>query len=475
MVGVIGPEIVVFSVATTVLTLDFLLGQRRKVWLAYLSLLGLLGALAVTLLAPVEGSIFSGTFSSDALTLFFRLALVGLALAIVLASVGPLASERSQGEYYTLLLFSLCGAMILAGATELVTLYLGLELMALPAYALVAFRKTNEKANDAALKYFVLGLLSSAVIVYGMSLLYGLTGQTNLGEIARAVQTGAPPLVLASVLLLAGFAFKVAAVPFHFWAPDAYEGAPAPIAAYLAAISKLAAFAALLRIFLTALPGTADSWQAWFGVLAAVTMVAGTLMALPQSNLKRLLAYSSITHVGYALIGFAVGTALAFATMLFYLVVYAVGSIGAFFVISAASKGINEEAEDIVHHAGLWSRSPALAFSMTVFLLSLVGIPPLAGFIGKVYLFGAAIEAGGTVPVGLAVIAVLATVVSLGYYMKIIREMYMVEPQAPPIPKPSLGLRAAIYLTLIAVVALGIFNFPLLELATKAVGIFGAS
>lgn len=466
------PEIMVFSLAFLILTMDLILGPKYKIWLSYTSILGLSAAFLLSVAMAVANGpdvlTANESFAADGITTVFRVGLIGLTLLVVLASLSSLSKHPSQGEYYVLLLFSLGGAIMLAASAELITLLLSVELMALPTYTLVAFRKNSKRSNEAALKYFVLGLLASAMIVYAMSLLYGLTGETHLGRIAEALKSSgaSPALLLASLLFLGGFGFKVAAIPFHFWAPDAYEGASPQIAAYLAGVSKMAAFAALLRIFVGALPVALDRWAVWFGVLAAVSMLGGAFMALPQRNIKRLLAYSSISHAGYILIGLAVPTSLGVSSMLFYIMVYALASLGAFFIVVMMSK--THDAENLEDYAGLSQRNPAIALSMTIFLLSLLGIPPLAGFWGKLYIVGAAVRGGA---IWLAIIAVLISVVSIGYYVKIIREMYLVDPTEGALEPASGSLRFAVYGTLALVIVL-LYNWPLFRLAEKAARVY---
>lgn len=469
--GLLIPEFIILGVASVALTLDFLLPRDRKSIVSYLAVAGLAAALTASLVVlGREGQAFGGFFIADGFTDFFRIIILGVGLLTAIASLSTFAKSPYEGEYYTLYLFALAGAMLMAGSGEIITLYLSIELLSLPAYALVAFRKASEKANDAVLKYFVLGILASSVILYSLSLLYGVTGETTLSAIGAATTgdiTSSPIIVFASLLLLVGLGFKVAAVPFHWWAPDAYEGAPAQVAAFLAAVSKAAAFAALVRVFLGPLIDTNTNWELWFGALAATTMIVGTLLALPQTNIKRLLAFSSISHAGYILMGFAVATKLGAETLLFYIITYAFATAGSFFVVAAATK--KAEAEDISDLAGLSQRNPALAFVMVIFLLSLIGIPPLAGFVGKLLLFGAVIDAG---LIWLAVIGALATVASVGYYIRVIREMYLGEPNAEEAHfTPS--LRVASYVALAAVVVMGVYAGPLVSLARAAASALG--
>ena len=465
------PEFIILGFASIILTLDFMLKTGKKHIIPVITLIGLIAALAASFITLGNGGdAFNGFFKADGFTDLFRIVILGVGALVVIASMTSFKNSLHEGEYYTLFMFSLAGALIIAGAGELITLYLAIELLSIPAYALVAFRKNSDKANEAVLKYFILGILASAIILYAMSLLYGVTGETQLTAIAGAMTgdlAGSPIVIVAALMFIAGLGFKISAVPFHWWAPDAYEGAPAQISGFLASISKIAAFAALARIFFEPLLNTSINWEVWFGVIAAITMVVGTLLALPQTNIKRLLAYSSITHAGYILMGFAAASVLGAESLLFYLVAYAVATAGAFFVLVAASTKV--EAEEVSDLAGLAQRHPGLALVMVILVFSLVGIPPLAGFIAKVYLFGAVIDAG---MIWLAVIGVLATVASVGYYLRVVREMYIVEPTVEG-HNFTPTLKIASYTALVATIAIGIFSAPIYDLAKSAASALG--
>ena len=364
--------------------------------------------------------------------------------------------------------------MILASGIDLITIFVGLETMAVSFYVLTGLIRPNRRSNEAAMKYFVLGAFSLAILLYGMSFLYGLTGTTHLRDIATALLTADTGrlLPLAVLLVVAGIGFKIAAVPFHMWAPDVYEGAPTPVAAFLSVGSKAASFAMLLRIFVEGLPafrtgglgaafGQPLGWQAFFYVLAVASMIVGNLAALTQTNTKRLLAYSSIAQAGYVLIGITVGPPRGTAAALVYLIAYSFMQLGAFAVLVALRRRdvAGDEVRDL---AGLSKTHPGLAFAMLVFLLSLGGIPPTAGFMGKLWLFGAAIDAGY---VGLAVIGVLNSALSLYYYARIVVAMWITdEHPVDPVPRPSPALATVVIFTALATIGLGIYPRLLFEL-----------
>ena len=353
--------------------------------------------------------------------------------------------------------------MFMASGIDLITIFVGLETMAVAFYVLVGFLKPNRRSNEAAVKYFLLGTFSLGILLFGMSTLYGLSGTTNLRELATTLATEerGPLLIMALVLVVAGIGFKIAAVPFHMWAPDVYEGAPTPITAFLSVGSKAAAIAVLLRIFVEGLPFLADVWQPLFWVLAVLTMTVGNVAALTQSNVKRMLAYSSIAHAGYVLIGVVAGTTRGVTAILVYMVVYAFMQLGAFAVIVMLRRTdvVGDELKDL---SGLYFRRPAAACAMLFFMLSLGGIPPTAGFMGKFWLFGAAIESGY---VWLAVIGVVNSAISLYYYVRVIVFMWFKEEAlgSPIVVSPAMAV--ALTVSLAGAVVLGLYPGPLFELA----------
>jgi NADH-quinone oxidoreductase subunit N len=415
----------------------------------------------------------------DRFTLFFDVLLcLGGALAALLAG-GYLAEHRlERGEFYALLLFSTFGAMMLASAGDALTVFLGLETMSIGAYALTAFRRASPRSAEGALKYFLLGSFAAAVLLYGLALLYGVTGHTDLAGIGAAVKTGAasnPMLVLGAALVLVGIVFKVSAVPFHAWTPDAYEGAPTPATAFMAVAVKAATFAMLLRVLL--LSFGADVWTSWasgwppvIATLAALTMTVANLIAGRQESVKRMLAYSSIAHAGYALVGVTAlmrDPAKAGGSVLFYLLAYTVSTAGAFgALILCGSRG--REAVSYEDLSGLGKRHPAAALAFSVFLLSLAGIPPMAGFFGKWLVFRAAIDEG---LYSLAILAFVNSVIGAYYYLRVLVYMYMREPAAGApvaVPMRSAYVNVALLVSAVLVLVLGLAPGATADLATQA-------
>jgi NADH-quinone oxidoreductase subunit N len=465
------PEVVLSLVAMAILMLDFIAPKGRRDWLGYLSVLGVL--LTLTVLIPQWGatqSAFSGQYLSDPFALFFKILFLAAAGLIILMSIGYLRGEGAdRGEFYALILFATLGMMLMASAVDLLILYIGLEMMSISIYVLAGFLKRERRSNEAALKYLLMGGFSSAIILYGMVILYGLTGATGLKEIASALTADTlsnPALILAMVMLAAGFGFKIAAVPFHMYIPDVYEGAPTPITALLSAASEIAGLVILLRVFFVAIPGLQDRWALLFYVLSLLTMTVGNVVAIAQSNIKRMLAYSSIAHIGYLLIGVVAGRELGISATLLYAVVYALMTLGAFAMVILLCVG-EVKGERIDDFTGLAQRSPMAAAAMLIFLLSLAGVPPTAGFVGKLYLFGAAIERGYVL---LALVAVVNSAVSLFYYMKVAVAMYMRDlPPAGLALSPSRPLRVALFVTVVGTLAIGIYPGPFLDLAKASI------
>ncbi len=376
------------------------------------------------------------------------------------------------GEYYFLILCATLGMMFMASGVDLITLFIGLETMAISFYILAGYLKPSQRSNEASVKYFLLGAFSLGILLYGMSILYGVTGSTNLGEISAALiaQDRSVALLLAVILLAAGMGFKIAAVPFHMWAPDVYEGAPTPVTAFLSVGSKAASFAMLFRIFFEGLPALAPDWQVVFAVLAVVTMTVGNVAAITQTNVKRMLAYSSIAQAGYVLIGFIVASPRGVTAALVYLGVYLFMQLGAFAVITMLRRRdvVGDELKDL---SGLYARAPVAAIAMLLFMLSLGGIPPTAGFMGKFWIFGAAIEAGW---VWLAVVGVLNSAISLYYYIRVVVFMWIKE----EVVGSDLSIQPAMAVTLIVAavgtVLFGIYPQPLFEQAQAVTGTFSA-
>jgi NADH-quinone oxidoreductase subunit N len=468
------PELVLTVGALVVLISDVLLprGSKTLVWIT-------MGALVATMLSLLPFSsthveVAKGLIAVDRFAFFFKFVFLVAAALTVLMSVRYLEVEGvSPGEYYFLILCATLGMMIMAGGIDLITIFIGLETMAISFYILAGFIKPNQRSNEAAVKYFLLGAFSLGILLYGMSLMYGLSGTTNLRTMATIFvgQERDPRLALAVILVVAGVGFKIAAVPFHMWAPDVYEGAPTPVTAFLSVGSKAASFAMLLRIFVEGLPSMSADWRMLFEALAIITMTIGNLAALTQTNLKRMLAYSSIAHAGYVLIGIVAGTPRGVSATLIYLLIYSFMQLGAFAVIVMMRRQdvVGDELKDF---AGLHVRHPLAAFAMLLFMLSLGGIPPTAGFMGKFWLFGAAIEAGY---VWLAVIGVLNSAVSLYYYIRIVVFMYVKPPTAGSQPAMSPSLSLALAVAVVATLVLGIYPRALFDLAESSARTLGAS
>ncbi len=467
------PEIVLTAGSLVLLVADVLLprGSKALTWVAAAALVATLASLA-----PFQGTqveVAHGLISVDRFALFFKVVFLVAALLTVLMSERYLAIEgASPGEYYFLILCATLGMMIMAGGIDLITLFIGLETMAVSFYILVGFIKPNQRSNEAAVKYFLLGAFSLGILLYGMSLMYGLSGSTSLRAMSGVFsgQARDSRLVLAVVLVVAGMGFKIAAVPFHMWAPDVYEGAPTPVTAFLSVGSKAASFAMLLRIFLEGLPAMNADWRLLFLALSVVTMTIGNLAALTQSNLKRMLAYSSIAHAGYLLIGVAVGTTRGISAMLIYLPIYAFMQLGAFAVIVMMRRQdvVGDELKDF---SGLHARHPFAAFAMLMFMLSLGGIQPTAGFMGKFWLFSAAIDAQYY---GLAVIGVLNSAISLYYYVRVAVFMYLKNETTGSEPTSSPALALTLAVAVVATIALGVYPRLLFEAAEASARTLGA-
>jgi NADH-quinone oxidoreductase subunit N len=469
------PELVITGGALLVLIADVLLPRSQRSALAWVTLLTLAAtalSLAPFLNARVE--VAGGLIAVDRFALFFKIVFLVAAALTVLMSKPYLEVEGAPpGEYYFLVLCATLGMMIMAGGIDLITLFIGLETMAISFYILAGFIKPNQRSNEAAVKYFLLGAFSLGVLLYGMSIMYGMSGTTGLRAMAGVLtgQERDPRLVLAVILVVAGMGFKIAAVPFHMWAPDVYEGAPTPITAFLSVGSKAASFAMLVRIFLEGLASSSADWRLLFWVLAIVTMTVGNLAALTQTNIKRMLAYSSIAHAGYILIGVVAGTTRGIAAMLIYLLIYSFMQLGAFTVVVLLRRRdvVGDELKDF---SGLAFRQPFAAFAMLLFMLSLGGIPPTAGFMGKFWLFSAAIESGY---VWLAVIGVLNSAISLYYYIRLVVFMYLKKETTGSEPTLSPALSFTLAVAVIATLVLGIYPRILFDVAEASARTLGAA
>ncbi len=478
----IGPEMFLAALGLVVLILGSVgKDEERKGRLAvWLSLLGLVGtAFWVTFLWSSLGGeaklILADTFILDGFSFVWKiLVLVAIAVTVLLSQRFVADGGYRPGEYYSLLLFAATGMLFMASGFSLVTIWISLELMALSSYILAGYFKRELKSNEAALKYFVLGALSSGILLYGASLLYGATGTVQLAEMAEAVANseGSILLTLGWVMLLAGLLFKIAAVPFHVWTPDVYEGAPTPVTAFLAVASKTASFAILVRILYQGLSGLhffdyaeVVDWQVVIAVVAVATMVWGNLAALTQRNVKRMLAYSSIAHAGYVLVGVLAISEVGQWAVVYYLLAYGFVTLGTFgtVILLERKEYAGETFED---YSGLAKRSPFLAAMMLIFMLALTGIPPTGGFFGKFFLFAAAVESGWT---KVAVIGVLMSAVSLFYYFRIVVYMYQSsETEETPTPLREPALTGAIVLCCVLTLILGIYPAPFIEFAKIA-------
>lgn len=467
------PETVLSIFAMALLLINVFVPSEQKSYLGYLSFVGIIVTFFFVVGGwgnPQEG--FSGSVLQDNFALFFKgTFLVAAALTVLISDQYMAREECNQGELYPLVLLATAGMMLMASGTDLMTIFLGLEVLSVSLYVLAGFNRANLKSNEAGLKYFLLGAFSTGFLLYGMALTYGATGTTKVAKIAAYIGqnsfiTHNPMLVVGMLLMGVGFSFKIAAAPFHMWTPDVYEGAPTPMTAFMSAGPKAAGFAAFLRVFFMALPALKADWTPLLWILAVLTMTVGNIIALQQDNIKRMLAYSSIAHAGYALVGFTAGNPEGTAGILFYMLSYAFMNIGAFAIIILVGKK-GEQNINVGDYAGFGFKHPVLAVCMSLFLFSLAGMPPTAGFIGKFYLFSGAVKAGY---IWLAIIGVLNSAASVYYYLRVMVFMYMKDPTeefdwlkvTPPV-------MLSIALSVIGVLVPGIVPSVLLDLAQKAV------
>ncbi len=483
------PEALLSILAVVVVLLGALIKNSGKIN-GYLTLAGLLAALGMVTSSAMIAKpaiYFFDTIQVDLLSQFFKAVFLVVSLLVVIASMSKYINDRGADEFYALLLFATVGMMVVASSIDLVTLFVGFELASLSTYAMAAFDK-SKKNLEAAMKYFIFGSVSSSLMLFGFSLLYGMTGTTRIADVAStALANLAPATVVALIFVIAGFAFKMALVPFHMWAPDTYEGAPALVSAMLAAGSKKMGFVAAFRVLLIALIALRMEWYLAFAILAALTMTLGNMAACWQNNVRRILAYSSVAQAGYIAIGFVVvgaayGSApvatlngiavpadqLGIAGALLLILGHALMKTGAFIgsaqVASMVSKSSETDPDDISNYAGLARRAPITAFCMLIFMFALAGIPPTAGYIGKFVLFSSAVYSG---LLWLAVLAILNSALSLVYYLRIISYMYLKEPAGPKMPEPK-GYVVALVLTLIGVVWIGVFPDGFINWALQA-------
>lgn len=476
--GLLAPELVLLVTGLFILGADAILPRKKdRAWIPWAMLVGLAVALAATITLWGSNTQVLAVFSVDPFALMVKMvALVAMGIVALSSDVYIRTHSRYQAEFYALLLFATLTICLLGGATNLIMVFLAFDFLSITSYILTGYLRDDRRSSEAAIKYFLYGSAVSAVMLYGMSWFYGLTGSADLSGIAAAL-TGTEdvlrPIVLpALIFMAAGFAFKIGAVPFHQWAPDAYEGAPTPVTAFLSVGPKIGGFSVIIRVLLSALPpielmSLAMDWRALLMAIAALTMTVGNLVALWQSNIKRLLAYSSIAQAGYILIGVVAASPRGVSAVLLYLAAYAVTNLGAFAAVIAFS---NRTGSDEIHdYAGLHKRAPGLALVLIICLLSLAGIPPTAGFVGKLWLFSSAIEGG---LLWLAAVGVINSVISVSYYWKIMRAMYFTPAETEEQLITSPALAVALGAAVVGVFAVGIFPGSLMTLLQSAAQIF---
>lgn len=476
------PEGIVVLTILVILIGDLIQGRSSVTWTPYAAIAGLMGAIVALIfqwdLANPIG--FLGGFNSDALSIVFR-GIIALSAAVTVPmSIRYIEqSGTSLGEFLVILLTATLGGMFLSGADELVMVFVALETLSISSYLLTGYMKRDPRSNEAALKYLLIGAASSAIFLYGVSLLYGLSGgETQLTAIAASMVSDADApigLIIALVFVIAGIAFKIAAVPFHQWTPDVYEGSPTPVVAFLSVGSKTAGFALAIRLLVTAFPLVADEWRFVFTALAILSMVLGNVVALAQTSMKRLLAYSSIGQAGYLMIGLVVGTDAGYASMVFYLLIYLFMNLGGFTCVILFS--LRTGTDQISEYSGLYQKDPLLTLGLSICLLSLGGIPPVAGFFGKIYIFWAGWQAGAY---GLVLVGLVTSVISIYYYIRVIKMMVVKEPQEmsdavkayPEVRWDLPGLRPmqiSLIIALVATSLAGILSNPLFTLANDSI------
>ncbi len=461
------PEILFLCLALAIMIVELFLKSKETV-----GLLVIVSVAATAYLFPQSfGTTFSGMFISDGYSTFFKFVfLLNLTLTILI-SIRYIQIEKAEfGEYYTVLMFSTLGMMIMASAGDLIVLYLGLELMALSTYILAGFIRHDARSTEAALKYFLLGAFSSAILLYGIMLIYGLTGTTDIMRLSALLLKSNLKLqaLFAIVMVMVAFGFKIALVPFHMWAPDVYEGAPTSITAFMSVGPKAAGFAVIGRVFLTGFEGFTPDWRLLLIVLSIATMAIGNILAIQQQNLKRMLAYSSVAHAGYAVLGVIAGGSEGLSSMMNYLLIYAFMNIGAFSIIILL-RNEQERIETLEQIRGLAKNHPFTSALMLIFMFSLTGIPPTAGFIGKFFIFRSLVYAGYA---WLAVVAVVFSVISAFFYLRVVMYMYMYEPSetAEQALAPSAPLGLALFITAVMVILIGLYPEPFISFARVVTG-----
>ncbi len=465
------PEILLTFLAIGVLMIDLLVKKSAKSILAIISVAGLICIMIVTPFTMDSTPVLNGMISSGGFSTFFDILFLLSAVVAIIVSTKYLDKMNMQkGEYYALILFATLGMMIMAGALDFVAMYVGLELMALAIYILVAFRRNNQLSIEGALKYFILGAFSSAILLYGISFIYGYTGNTNYTVIGNLLMgASSQPIALAGVLLIiVGFSFKVSMFPFHSWTPDAYEGAATPVTAFMSVAPKAAAFAIFVKVFVVSFGDTQPMWSQIIWILSLLTMLFGSLLAVVQKNIIRMLAYSSIAHTGIIIIGLMTYSAASLADVLYYMMVYTFMNLGSFAVIVFCIDK-NRKGEFIEDYKGLGASNPWMAFLLALFLLSLAGIPPTGGFLAKFYIFAEAINEGYYV---LSAIGIATTAITLFVYAKVIFYMFLAEKGAEQTVEVDIPGGVVLGLMGLATVILGLYPAPFMKFALTSIEVF---
>lgn len=470
-ISAIAPELTLVIAALVVMLLEVFAEEKGRDQIAYIALTGVVVASFLTFgLVGDQWTTFSGLYVIDRFGVFFKLiCLLGTGMTILVSVKYNRDENIDNGEYYALLLFATSGMLFMVSGSDMITIFMGLEVMSISLYALAGFTRTRSASNEASVKYFILGSLSTAFLLYGIALIYGYTGSTQIDIIGKAVASGSGTdslLVLGVVMLMIGFAFKVSAVPFHMWTPDVYQGAPTPVTAFMSAGPKAAAFAAFFRVFHEAFPTLQADWWIIIWVMAAATMTVGNVIALLQNDVKRMLAYSSIAHAGYILVGFVAGGALGSSAILYYMLVYTFMNIGAFAIVAVVGRK-GEKKTSFSDFTGLGYKYPLMGVALVTLLFSLAGIPPTAGFVGKFYIFMAALKQGY---IYLAIIGVVNAVISIFYYLRLSVVMYMRDEPGEDLPPlyfaPS--LIAAMIIAIYGSLWLGIMPSSYISFAQSA-------
>ncbi len=465
-------ETLVFLLAVLLLVMNLILPRAKKAIIGYISAFGLLCVLVFSFFYYSSDSVgfYNGLYASNSMSTYFNQIFIIAAILVTLMSISFVKTlTDSKSEFFIIIIFATLGMMVMSSANDLITLYIGLELMAISFIVLTAYDKKSMKSSEAGTKYVLLSSISTALLLYGMSLLYGISGSVGFKDIIVYLKTGnnMPVVILGSVLLIVGFAFKVSAAPFHMWSPDVYEGAPTPVTAFLAAGSKVAAFSVLIKLLMQLMEPAHNTILVLVIALSVLSMIVGNIIAIPQTNLKRMLAYSGVSHAGYILIGLVAYTKTGISAMLYYLLLYIFANIGAFSAITAFSNQTGKD--DIKDFRGMWKKSPLIAATLLSSLLCLAGIPPAAGFIGKFYLFAEAAKQGY---LWMAFLAMGMSVVSAYYYTVVIRVMLMEEPSDDiPVKIPG-SLKAVMIISIIMILVMGLYPGPITDWTTQVAGSF---